>query len=193
MDVISVIIPHQVLICPNLLQLAHLLEAIADEKFASPYTFDMQNHCTDKDHNPIEVNDYFDGYYASPIGHIALIWGEKCYFHGPEWQKLAEEFTFSIVDTSYQKLIRLWLYTRYWAELDNTPRGAAQRIWFMLTEGIPIEFEEWSVEANSPIPAEIVQSYQALERPADLYRQYGGDQDVELEYTWERELQHRRR
>ena len=138
----------------DLLQLAQILFHLADQP--DPH-FDMENFIhipslTKKQNlmlRPDEAAPMFRqhlepncGSVACALGHAAV---HKIGFDRANavphqnllmlWGNYAELFT------DGQEIVETWLFDYEWRHHDNTPRGAALRIYFLLQHGVPKEFD----------------------------------------------------
>jgi hypothetical protein len=82
------------------------------------------------------------GTVACAIGHsiAAGVVPPECVL---SWRLIAEEFF--VHDNSIEWS---WCFDADWQTVDNTPKGAARRIYYMLRNGVPKEFEMYGEEED---------------------------------------------
>lgn len=86
------------------------------------------------------------GSVACAVGHgpqagIAPLWGEIWHHYA------ARVFTEDARE-------RLWCFSGVWDSCDDTPRGAAQRIYYMLEKGLPETFVSFPSDDYPPMYAD---------------------------------------
>ena len=114
---------------PQRRNLEKLADYLATGKTAM--RFDMGIHCASADEKVLFGPDQHSrGSVASALGHgpAAGIGPEA---RTEEWYAYCETY-FCKPGRSY-----IWLFGAYWEDIDNTPQGAAARIYYALEHGIP--------------------------------------------------------
>ena len=108
------------------------LELLAQGLLTLPDTyehFDM-GVFSDEANRPEEVRGNHCKTAACAIGHGPYFVAEAP-LKGEEWHAYSER-VFGINDKAWD-----WCFSDYWEETDNTPKGAAKRIFWLLEHGVP--------------------------------------------------------
>ena len=74
---------------------------------------------------------------ACAAGHLVMLEGVSPPRRGEEWSGYILRLTGIDIEGPRTMAVFHWLFHANWSSVDNTPRGAAQRIWWFLRYGLP--------------------------------------------------------
>ena len=128
----------------NLRKLADYLSALPAD---GPTKFDMYAFFKDESEylDPVDAKQAINhcGTVACAIGHgpaAGIKPAEDC----NDWLDYAKDMFIGHGAPSANAY--LWLFGSDWTEIDNTPQGAAKRIYHMLEYGVPVNFQSYRSE-----------------------------------------------
>lgn len=102
-------------------------------------------------------NMAFYGVFGKPAEMTKIFGTPGCFIgHGPaagikpkkfeEWEDYSERVTgLDILSQEWD-----WLFDEDWKRIDNTPKGAAQRAYYLLEHGLPKNWRE-QINGNAPL------------------------------------------
>ena len=120
----------------NILKLAKFLETLPQEKFH------MLNYKLDKRGNILSVNEYSCGTIGCALGWAPTALGNTC-THYKSWEEY-NELNLGITTSADWD----WCFSGDWVYIDNTPKGAALRLVYLVNNGVPDNYLEQMNEDN---------------------------------------------
>ena len=140
---------------PNEQQRANL-KKLADYLAALPEGYGHFNMWVYMKHNGDEVNPQDLDTICYPCGTVACAAG-----HGPaagiavpegvdDWNSYCHEvFDADPLGEAAQQSVYTWLFTGAWKDTDNTPQGAAKRIYYYLEHDVPHNYTKQLYDSDA--------------------------------------------
>lgn len=131
----------------NLLVLAKFLVRLDQDGHESERGFSMRGFCDDEYGDELEPKAWECGTVSCAAG-----WGPAAGLvvepDDEDWSQYITR-TFGIDGGSAVEPIWQWLFGSGWARTDNSPKGAGQRILWLLVHGVP---EDWKEQMTWRVP-----------------------------------------